>query len=496
MEQESTSSYKQIAKSTGIFGGSQVLTILSGLIRTKVLALLLGAAGVGLAGMFQSIIDLIRSVTSLGLSFSSVREIAEAHQTEDPKRIGHTVTMLKRWLWWTGIAGMILTIIFSPLISTFTFGDKKQTFSICLLAFCVLTGTLSSGQLALLQGLRKIGHMAKASAIGAVSGLIIALALYAWLGIKGIIPSLVAVSVTGLFTTWWFSRKIPVEKVVQSYQETLRKGGDMVKLGLFTVGSGLISTLTLFLVRSFILRNSDVASVGLFQAAWSICNLYLGAVLTAMGADYFPRLCGLKDNDTQIVRFVNQQTRFVLVVSTPIIVGMMLITTPVINLLFSSAFNSAVDLMRWQIVGTFLKVLVWPTGFVLLSKGKGFQFLLVESTWFIVYYLVTRLLWPMIGLEAAGVGYVVSYLIYLPFVLVLVKPLCSLKFEAKNIFLMVQYFLFVVIAYCMVFFLTGWILLIGGSVLLLSCVILSAIEFNRFLPTKDWIPKLKKLLRG
>lgn len=496
MEQESTTSYKQIAKSTGIFGGSQLLTILSGLVRTKVLALLLGTTGVGLAGMFQSIIDLIRSVTSLGLSFSSVKEIAEAQQSDDPKRISSTVTMLKRWLWWTGIAGMILTIAFAPIISTFTFGDKSQTFSICLLAFCVLTGTLSSGELALLQGLRQIGFMAKASAFGAVSGLIVALALYDWLGIKGIVPSLVAISVLSLFFTWWFSKKIPVEKYIQSYHETLKKGGGMVKLGLFTVGSGLISTLTLFLVRSFILQKSNVATVGLFQASWSISNLYLGAVLTAMGADYFPRLCGLKDNDAQIVRFVNQQTRFVLVVSTPIIVGMMLMTTPVIHLLFSSAFTPAVDLMRWQIMGTFLKVLVWPSGFVLLSKGKGFRFLLVESTWFIAYYFITMLLWPLIGLNAAGLAYVGAYLIYLPLVLILVKPLCALTFDLRNIVLMVIYVLLVVSAFLFVHYLTGWTLLICGILLFTCCLVISGFEFNQFLPSKEWIPKFKKLFRG
>lgn len=44
--------YGQIAKSTGIFGGSQLVIILSGILRTKVLALLLGATGVGLAGLF------------------------------------------------------------------------------------------------------------------------------------------------------------------------------------------------------------------------------------------------------------------------------------------------------------------------------------------------------------------------------------------------------------------------------------------------------------
>jgi antigen flippase len=322
------------------------------------------------------------------------------------------------------------------------------------------------------------------------------LALYEWLGIKGIVPSLVAISVLSLIITRWFSKRIPVEKVLQSYRETLRKGGGMVKLGLFTVGSGLISTLTLFLVRSFILQKSDVATVGLFQASWSISNLYLGAVLTAMGADYFPRLCGLKDNDAQIVRFVNQQTRFVLVVSTPIIVGMMLITTPVIHLLFSSAFTPAIDLMRLQILGTFMKVLVWPTGFVLLSKGKGFLFLLVESTWFIAYYVITMLLWPLMGLNAAGVGFVGAYLIYLPLVLILVKPLCALTFDLRNKVLTVIFFLFVASAFFLVRFLTGWTLILAGIVLFTSCLVLSGFEFNQFLPTKEWIPKFKKLFRG
>jgi len=310
------------------------------------------------------------------------------------------------------------------------------------------------------------------------------------------VPSLVAISILSLFITWWFSKKIPVEKAIQSYHETLKKGGDMVKLGLFTVGSGLIATLTMFLIRSFILQKSDVSTVGLFQASWSISNLYLGAVLTAMGADYYPRLCGLKDNNDQIVRFVNQQTRFVLVVSTPIIVGMMLITTPVIHLLFSSEFTLAVDLLRLQILGTFLKVLVWPSGFVLLSKGKGFRFLMVEATWFIAYFFITMLLWPLIGLNAAGVAFVGAYLIYLPLVLVLVKPLCSLSFDLRNIVLMVVYSLLVVTAFLLVHFLTGWTLLIGGILLFICCLVLSGFEFNKFLPTSEWIPKLKKLLRG
>ena len=121
MEPEETFSYKRIAKSTGIFGGSQFLVILVGIVRTKVLAVLLGTTGIGLVGMFQSIIDLVRSLSGLGLGFSSVKDIAEANNTNDKQRIAQTITVLHRWLWWTGILGMLLMILFSAQLSEYNF---------------------------------------------------------------------------------------------------------------------------------------------------------------------------------------------------------------------------------------------------------------------------------------------------------------------------------------------------------------------------------------
>jgi len=106
------------------------------------------------------------------------------------------------------------------------------------------------------------------------------------------------------------------------------------------------------------------------------------------------------------------------------------------------------------------------------------------------------LLWPLIGLYAAGVAYVGAYLIYLPLVLMLVKPLCALKFDLRNILLTVIFLLFVVSAFFLVHCLTGWTLLITGIVLFTCCLVLSGFEFNQFLPSKEWIPKFKKLFRG
>lgn len=489
-------SYKQIAKSTSIFGGSQFANILLGIVRTKVLAVVLGTTGVGLNGMFQSITELMRSLTGLGLSFSSVKEIAEAKQSEDGQRIGHTVTMLYRWLWMTGITGMLLTIGLSPWISEYVFGDREHLLSISLISFCVLAATVSSGQLALLQGMRKIGSMAKSSLYGAIGGLVTAVPLYLFLGMDGIVPALMAVSFIGLFFTWLFARKISVEKVLQSYRESLQKGGGMVKLGIFTVISGLASTVTLFFLRTFILQNDGVGHVGLFQAVWAVSNMYMGGIMTSMAADYYPRLCCLNGDDTKTVQFTNQQTRFVLIVATPLIVLMLLIAPPILDLLYSNGFHAASTLLRWQIFGTFLKVIIWPLGFILLSKGRGARFLIVESSWFIVYYLTTRLLWPIYGLDAAGVAYVIAYVVYMPLVYLMVQPLCGFHFGIRNKVLIGLFTLFAAGTFVVTLELEGLSLRIVGALLFIACSIWSAFELNKIIPFAQWSDKIAKLFKS
>ncbi|HET9570128.1 MAG TPA: O-antigen translocase [Bacteroidales bacterium] len=488
-------SYRQIAKSTSIFGGSQLANILIGIVRTKVLAVLLGTTGVGLNSMFQSIVELVRSFTGLGLGFSSVKEIAEAKQSGDSERIGHTVTMLHRWLWLTGIIGLLLTIGLSPWISEYVFGDRNHLISICLISFSVLAGTVSSGQLALLQGMRKIASMAKASLYGAIGGLLTAVPLYWIFGLKGIVPALLAVSFIGLFFTWFFARRIKVEKVVQTYRESLKRGGGMVHLGIYTVVSGLVSTLTLFLLRSFILQSDGVGHVGLFQAVWSVSNMYMGGIMTAMAVDYFPRLCSMNGDDPNTVRFTNEQTRFVLIVATPLIVLMLLVAPPILNLLYSNGFNAASSLLRWQIFGTFLKVIIWPLGFILLSKGKGARFLIVESTWFIAYYIATRLLWPHYGLDAAGIAYVIAYVIYIPLVYLLVQPLCNFHFGIRNKVLIFLFGLFAVGTFLSTLKLDGINLRVIGTILFLTCSIWAAFELNKIIPFTEWSDKIAKLFK-
>ncbi|MGA2331881.1 MAG: hypothetical protein ABSG75_08985 [Syntrophales bacterium] len=52
-------SYRQIFKSTTLIGRSQVINVYLGIIRTKILAVLLGPSGVGIIGIYTSITGLV-----------------------------------------------------------------------------------------------------------------------------------------------------------------------------------------------------------------------------------------------------------------------------------------------------------------------------------------------------------------------------------------------------------------------------------------------------
>ena len=110
----SKGTYGQILKSSAVIGGSSVLNIGIGIVRTKAMAILLGPAGFGLAGLYMSIVTLTQSVAGMGINSSGVREIAEAAGSDDKHRIARTVAVLRRTSIILGVVGAALLVVFSP----------------------------------------------------------------------------------------------------------------------------------------------------------------------------------------------------------------------------------------------------------------------------------------------------------------------------------------------------------------------------------------------
>jgi PST family polysaccharide transporter len=409
---EEIRSYKNIFKATTLFGGVQLYQILISVIRSKFVAVLLGTAGMGIQGLYQSTLSFIQSITSLGLSSSAVRDVSEANGSGDTDRISRTVTTLKRLVWFTGLFGMVAVMALSPVLSKATFGNYDYTIPLIVLSCTLLFEQLASGGRVVLQGMRRLKDLARASAAGATAGLVISVPIYYIYGIKGIVPTLVLSSVTGMLIMWLFSRRVVVPKVELSGQETWHNGRMMIKMGLAMSASGIMSTGVAYVIRSYIMHSDGTSAVGLFQAGFVIINTYVGMVFSAIGTDYYPRLAAANKENGECRRIVSQQGEIATHILAPLLCGCILLMPVILRVLYSEQFLEAEPFVLWCCPGMMLRMASWLIAFQFVAKAESGLFITTEVIGNLVYMTFSILGYKLGGLTGLGIAFTCDYLVY------------------------------------------------------------------------------------
>ena len=115
------SGYKNIFKTTFLFGFVQVFNIFVKVGINKVVAILLGTAGMGVISLFQYAVSFLSVSCGLGINQSSIRDISEARERGENNRIDLTISFVKSIIRYTSLFGVVVTICLSPVLSRWTF---------------------------------------------------------------------------------------------------------------------------------------------------------------------------------------------------------------------------------------------------------------------------------------------------------------------------------------------------------------------------------------
>ena len=370
------SSYRSIFKATSLFGGVQVFIILIQIIKSKIVAVLLGPLGVGIQGLYQSALDLIKQITSLGIAQSAVRDVAEAHGSGDFQRISRIVTVLRKIVWGTGLLGLIAVVVFSPLLSKASFGDYKYIVAFLFLAIVPLLEQLSAGQKVILQGTRRLKDLAKASAIGATAVLVVSAPLYYFFGTKGIIPTMILSAVVALIASWYYSKRIEIDKVRLTFKDVLTEGRGMMVMGISMSVTGIMTMGTAFVIRSLMRQWGGTEEVGLFQAGFVMINSYVGLVFNAMTTDYYPRLAAANKDNAKCREVVSKQGEISVYLLAPLLTLCIVAMPLVIRILYSEQFLPVDGFIKWCCIGMMFRLSSWLMSFMFVAKAESKLFVL------------------------------------------------------------------------------------------------------------------------
>lgn len=425
--------YGAILKSTSLIGAASVITVALSVVRTKAMALLLGPTGVGLLGMYTSIADLTQSLAGLGIQNSGVRQIAEAAGSGDPVRIARTAVVLKHVSVALGAFGAALLIAFSVPISRLTFGSSERAPAIALLSAAVFFRLVSAGQGALIQGMRRVSDMAWLTVTGGFLGVAISVPIIYAFGNAGVVPSLVAVAAASLLTSWWYSRRVPVAAAAPLTAVARGEVSTLLTLGLVFMASAFLTTGAGYAVRLIVLRALGIEAAGLYQSAWALGGLYVGVILQAMGADFYPRLTAVASNNPECNRLVNEQAYVSLLLAGPGVIATLTFAPLVLALFYSPEFAAAVGLLRWICLGMLLRVIAWPMGFIVVAKGARATFFWTEVAATAVHVSLAWWLVNQIGLNGSGAAFFGLYVWHGVLIYLVVRRLSGFRWSAANI---------------------------------------------------------------
>lgn len=470
-------SYSHVLKYTGVFGGVQGLNIIVGLVRNKLIAMLLGPSGMGLASLFNSSINFVSQATNLGISFSAVKNVSEVYYKGDENHLNHVINTIRGWGIITALLGMLVCMVAGPLLSDYTFSWGNHTLHYVLLAPAVGLIAITGGETAILKGTRKLRSLAVIQIYSVIASLFISVPLYYFFGQSGIVPVIVLMATASMLFTIGYSYKYyPLR--LRGTRGVLGEGMGMVRLGVAFVLAGVMGSGAEMLIRSYLNVAANLEIVGLYNAGFVLTVTYASMVFSAMETDFFPRLSAVNNDLSAVNLIVNRQIEVSLLIVAPML-AMLIIALPVLMpLLNTGEFMPVVGMAQVAVFSMYLKAVSLPVAYITLAKGDSVAYLILEGIYDILLVGLIIFGYRQWGLWGTGLALSVSYLLDMFMIFFYARMRYGFVISRQVILYILMMFPLGGLAYAITFMSLTWSYWLLGSIvclvnIALSCYILS-----------------------
>lgn len=401
---------RRIIKAVGLFSGLQAVTILCSIIKTKLVSLWLGSAGIGLFGILASAQETIATFTDLGLRQSTVRDVAA--NAADASRLSRIVALVRRWSVLAGMFGASVMLAFSPLLGEWFFGTAKGFYGFAIVAAAMFFNCLLYGEQSLLQGTGRLKLLARSSLTGTVAGLIVSIPMFRWMGMVSVPLSFLVYSLAIWGAAFYYRYRPPVKSAAPGLRQLWREGSGFVRLGILMSAAAFLTSLSRLVFIACLTRLSSVETVGLFQAGDTIVSRYIGLIFTAIGMEYFPRLVYVSRSPRRTALFANHETVLLTLIVTPVVLLFILCRGLAVGILYSKAFMPILPFISLAVTGSVMKAASWSLSFCMVAQGDGRAYLLAEGTDAILSLALLLLGFHLWGMTGLGWAYLVWNLLY------------------------------------------------------------------------------------
>ena len=402
---------KELLGAFNYLGINQFVSVVFGLIRSKIIALLLGPFGMGILNQGNALMELVRQIDSLGISNGFLKLISDYKAHKDEDRLGRTILTTVMLFGAIGVILLVASGLLVDKVSTWMFDAPDYHWFVLM---GVGAGVLSAEYYALMtvfQGMLKWSEYALVSVVGYALNLVSMLILILFFRLWGAIISIVVAQAINVIVAMIVMHRMVLPEGMGSI---FRYRPDISVIKEITQYIGPLSSLALIaavvtiVIRSEMVQRLGVDSAGLFAVVYGVSLTYMGLIRNAFNAFGMNKITELLDEPGKMLRVQNDEIRFGVLLLCPVLLFAMITRNIWIPVFYSGEFLPAASLLLWWFIGDLTRTIRVAMNISLLPLDR-LRFTLVDGIIDWVGWLVVSLvLLPSIGMEAITVGYLIS----------------------------------------------------------------------------------------
>ena len=398
-----------------VFSLSSVATLvkmLTGLISTKVVAVLIGPGGVALLGQLNNLVYIVQYLASGAINNGVVKYVSE-HKGS----VGKVRTLLTNALLVTVVCSLACgtaMIACHGRLSRWIMLSDEYGYIFIVFGVTVILYAFNMLLLSIVNGYREYKMFIRINVANSLAGLVFAVVLTLLYGLPGALIGATTYQSAVFFVTLYMVRRKPWARwsyfrgridrsIIRNY----------LKYALMTLVSIGTMPVAQILIRRYIMLDLSELEAGWWEAMNRISNIYLLVVTTSFSVYYLPRLSEITEPN-EVRREIGKAFKVIIPLLLTGFVLVYLCRFLIIRILFTSEFLPMAKLFGWQMGSDLFKIGCYILTYVMIAKARTVVYVTTEIVFTIIYIgLACQLMQTSAGIIGVTQAGMAAYLLHM-----------------------------------------------------------------------------------
>ncbi|WP_040213562.1 oligosaccharide flippase family protein [Clostridium polynesiense] len=393
-------------------GFASVIQVLINVLRTKLIAVILGPFGISITSYLNNFIATITSFTNLGINNGIIKEISKDKDNKEYiKKVEATSYAVTTVL---SIIAVLIIAFMSKNIAERILKDTSYYSYIIISSIAIPFLTLNLINISVINGFSGIKELGKANVISSIVSLIVSTLLTLFFKTKGAVYSIPVTAFITCIVYFFYGSKCfksngTITHInIKDIQISVMK--PLIRYGIVVIFTSVLTNYSMLFIRTIIINNLGIEANGIFQSVWAMTNQYMMLILSALTIYYMPTLCS-KGTKDEMSKEMNDTLNLVLKLIVPVLILVLNTRWILIRVLYSAEFVAASIIVPIFLIADFFKTIAWCLGMPLYTIPKLKMQIIAEIIYDGVMILFTAFFINKVGLFSIGIGYFVSQLL-------------------------------------------------------------------------------------